>query len=69
MFSFQSSTNVSMSLLVSVTIGSSPLAPLAALVTAMRQRIEAALGTTAAAAAETAGEMLAVPALIDGLAG
>jgi len=50
-----------------------PLAPVAALVTAMRQRIEAALGAAASAAAETAGGRLPVPALLDlaldGLAG
>jgi hypothetical protein len=50
-----------------------PIAPLAAVVMAMRQRIEAALGTAAATAAETAGERLPVPALLDlaldGLAG
>jgi tetratricopeptide (TPR) repeat protein len=50
-----------------------PLAPLAEMVMAMRHRIEAALGTAASAAAETAGGRLPVPALIDlalnGLAG
>jgi predicted ATPase/DNA-binding SARP family transcriptional activator len=50
-----------------------PLAPLAAVVMAMRHRIEAALGTAASAAAETAGGRLPVPALLDlalnGLAG
>jgi hypothetical protein len=50
-----------------------PLAPLAALVMAMRHRIEAALGAAASAAAETAGGRLPVPALLDlaldGLAG
>jgi hypothetical protein len=50
-----------------------PLAPLAALVMAMRHRIDAALGTAASAAAETAGGRLPVPALLDvaldGLAG
>ena len=42
-----------------------PLAPLAALVTAMRQRIEASLGAAASAEAETAGGRLPVPALLD----
>ncbi len=50
-----------------------PLAPLATVVMAMRHRIEAALGTAASAAAETAGGRLPVPALLDlalnGLAG
>jgi len=50
-----------------------PLAPLATLVMAMRHRIEAALGTAASAAAETAGRLLPVTALLDlaldGLAG
>jgi hypothetical protein len=50
-----------------------PVAPLAAVVMAMRHRIEAALGTPALAAAETAGAQLPVPALLDlalnGLAG
>jgi hypothetical protein len=50
-----------------------PVAPLAAVVTAMRHRIEAALGTAAWAEAETAGARLPVPALLDlasdGLAG
>jgi tetratricopeptide (TPR) repeat protein len=50
-----------------------PVAPLAAVVMAVRHRIEAALGTAASAAAETAGGQLPVPALLDlalnGLAG
>jgi hypothetical protein len=51
----------------------SPIPPLATVVTAMRHRIEAALGVSACAAAETAGRRLPVPALLDlaldGLAG
>jgi len=50
-----------------------PIAPLAAVVMAMRHRIEAALGSAASVSAETAGRQLPVPALLDlalnGLAG
>ncbi|MGQ0631225.1 MAG: ATP-binding protein [Sporichthyaceae bacterium] len=50
-----------------------PLAPVAAVVTAMRHRIDAALGPAASASAEKAGGRFPVPALLDlalnGLAG
>jgi predicted ATPase/DNA-binding SARP family transcriptional activator len=50
-----------------------PIAPLAAVVSATRARIEAALGTAASTAAESAGRNLPVPTLLDlalnGLAG
>ncbi|MGQ0465277.1 MAG: AfsR/SARP family transcriptional regulator [Sporichthyaceae bacterium] len=42
-----------------------PVAPVAAVVTAMRTRVEGALGATACAAAETAGGRLPMPALLD----